>query len=315
MKKSFPFSSWAYYPVVVFLVSASVCASIPQPTELETPPSPFGSPRQIRHIRHIAFDLFGVLLRVDKNQADNEIETSPPSPRFNSETVMSSPRWSKLDEGSATAEDVADDEALKQKQNQAAVIQYITNIGRYVKPIRAGMAIFNSIKQQKRHDLYILSNISQYCLEGIRNAEFFDRVSAEDGTDYPSIFEDIAGEFYSYFVQKLKPDIGIYQLFLETFQPIGLSLNDFASRTLFIDDSPCNLIGAQKAGIVTVSCQCHAVLYHSLVRLRIIKPDKNIESLIDPIDLAHFKQFTLSELHDYERIAHDLRELHPERYH
>ncbi len=91
-------------------------------------------------------------------------------------------------------------------------------------------------------------------------------------------------------------------------------LKAFAPRCTFIDDSPRNLIGAEKAGINTISCQCHAVAYLTLVKKGLMPADEEYETLLDQRDLEHFRACSIEQLHDYPQIDRDLHAMHPENY-
>lgn len=97
------------------------------------------------------------------------------------------------------------------------------------------------------------------------------------------------------------------------------AIDRFAHQCAFIDDSPRNLDGAERAGIYPISCQCHTVAYLTLVKKHIIQPDPSYEGILEALpqshgDLAHFGEWSLEELHNYRRIDHDLREMHPENF-
>ncbi len=277
-----------------------------------TPAAPFGSPRhyQLRHKRfeHIIFDLFGVLLYVDKPLATKTIGAKYACD-FDPEAVMSCPTWPRLDLGMATAEDVAADPT--HHQNPAAVAEYIHTIGRFIKPIKVGIEIYKKIKAQNYY-VYILSNLSVDCYSNIIYQPYFDRVSRTIGWDCPNIFDGIAGGAYSFFLRLGKPALDIYKLFLDTFhQAWHKSSEDFAQECLFIDDSPRNLIGAQQAGIATTSCQTHAITYLFCVKNGIFPPDEEIERQLDPRELEIFGTWSIEELGDYDRIKEVLNELRP----
>jgi len=294
------FSFRAFLLTLLFLSSSNICASIDI---------------QKKRIYNIVFDLFGVLLRIDKKQADQEMRTPQSNTQFDSEAVMSSPRWGELDSENATPEDIAS--TLSQTQDTDSVVNYIKNIGKYVKPIHIGMEIYEQIvaykpKYRRKYNTYILSNVSKYCLAQIHEQDFFDRVSAEQGFKCPNIFKNATGEVYSFFTETLKPDVRIYDFFLDFCRPAGVKTQTFAEKTLFIDDSKRNLEGARKTGILAVSCQCHSILYFSLLALDIIDRNKKIEQHLtweEPKEFARFKLFSLNELQDFDLIAHDLADL------
>ena len=87
------------------------------------------------------------------------------------------------------------------------------------------------------------------------------------------------------------------------------ALDTFTRQCAFIDDSPRNLDGAEKAGIYPISCQCHAVAYVTAVKKGIMPRDKTYERLLDfkaPGHFDYFGSWTLEQLHDYDQIDDDL---------
>lgn len=79
----------------------------------------------------------------------------------------------------------------------------------------------------KGYDLYILSNVGSGYSEMRQNIPYIE------------LFK---GEFLSYKVKLLKPDIKIYQMFFDQFQLLP-------EECFFIDDSPTNVFMAGQAGM------------------------------------------------------------------
>jgi len=90
----------------------------------------------------------------------------------------------------------------------------------------------------KKHGLYLLSNTNnihlQFFNEIVRSVSWHARLEPFSINDY-----------YSHLLKMRKPDAAIFEHVLRQNE-----LNP--SRTLFLDDNPDNLAGAQKAGIKTI---------------------------------------------------------------
>ncbi|KKQ12179.1 MAG: hypothetical protein US22_C0001G0008 [candidate division TM6 bacterium GW2011_GWF2_36_6] len=132
------------------------------------------------------FDFFGVLFSVDKAKANHEVPR-PASPNFDAETTMCAKLWYNMDLGIVTKEDVTK-ELENRGQSLQAVLDYIENIGNYVKPIPQGMRIFHDLYQQG-HGMFTLSNLSKWCLAGISNDHYFEQVNSENLELIPNIFD------------------------------------------------------------------------------------------------------------------------------
>lgn len=248
-------------------------------------------------------DLFGVVLRVDKDLANKECQKI--DPKFDAETIMSSPLWPKLDLNKARAEDVA--AYICDKIDYFATLYFIQTIRRYIKPNRIGMEIFKAIKQENpEHKIHILSNLSKYCITGDHNictSEYFETAGQEDNAEYPNIFND--GAVFSCDVKLAKPGLDIFKQALKQF-------NLENQIVYFTDDSLSNLKGALQAGLYPISAQCHSVWYLTCLRLGRISQNETIEKLLntyEPKEFELFKNFELSELQNFEQIALDLKEI------
>lgn len=352
------------------------------------------SPAICRQNAIMIFDFFGVLFSVDKAKANHEVPR-PASPNFDAETTMCAKLWYNMDLGIVTKEDVAK-ELENRGQSLRAVLDYIENIGNYVKPIPQGMRIFNALYQQG-HGMFTLSNLSKWCLAGISNDHYFEQVNSERTELIPNIFAMVhklnqeplgysCPEGYScsslkglgkpntlcylYFLALNCPDIS-YEEKVElatlrkryrraqknyfkyheknedlkrTKLPVDsdqfrreqnelLATNralDELTKTLtityaesiaylaqhcyFIDDSPSNLRGAQKAGITPISCQCHAVTYFTLLHLNLMQIDPILEQMLrstpqSSAEFILFSEWTLEELQNFDMVGDALKEL------
>ena len=101
-----------------------------------------------------------------------------------------------------------------------------------------------------RYDTYVLSNTSNLHIEGVNKI-----LEASTGDkDLKDVFGKI---FYSYEINRRKPDLDIYEFVLED---AGLK----AEETLFLDDNLDNVLAAQKVGIKIIHVDPPTCITHYL---------------------------------------------------
>jgi FMN phosphatase YigB (HAD superfamily) len=91
-----------------------------------------------------------------------------------------------------------------------------------------GRALFDDAKRSKV-PVYLLSNIAKHHVDAIEN-------------NWPGIFDDISGKFFSYQIGVRKPHPDIYRHALNALDVEG-------SQCFFIDDLPDNIEAARSFGI------------------------------------------------------------------
>lgn len=90
----------------------------------------------------------------------------------------------------------------------------------------------------KKYDTYVLSNTSNLHIDGVNKI-------LEQSTGYKDL-KDVFGKiYYSYEINRRKPDLDIYEFVLND---AGLK----AEETLFLDDNLDNILAAQQVGIQTI---------------------------------------------------------------
>jgi putative hydrolase of the HAD superfamily len=118
----------------------------------------------------------------------------------------------------------------------------------YFRPIKEGIEILKAVRA-KGYRTYVLSNFHK---------DYYESIS-ETYRDTEIVFSAFDGATVSSFVRQLKPYREIYECLL---RDNGIK----AEETLFIDDSPENVRGAQEVGIDAVLCDTHDNLRRELER-------------------------------------------------
>jgi putative hydrolase of the HAD superfamily len=213
---------------------------------------------QTKKYKNIIFDLFGVLVYIDKTEAYKK--ESPKCPTFDAEKIMSAPSWRSLELCEIKPEDLTNDNTLKKDHNKKTVAHYVTHSVDYIKPISMGMELFRQIKE-KGYKIYILSNIPIDFLKNMQSKEFSSKLLSQN---YPDILKESDGQIYSCNEHLAKPDVKIYLRLLKKF-------NLDPKESVFIDDTIKNIEGAEKAGILGVLCKKHQDAYKRLISLGILK--------------------------------------------
>lgn len=101
-----------------------------------------------------------------------------------------------------------------------------------------------------KYDTYVLSNTSNIHIEGVNKI-------LEESTGHQDLKEVFGKIYYSYEINRRKPDLDIYEFVLED---AGLK----AEETLFLDDNLDNIIAAQKMGIQTIHVHPPICITHYL---------------------------------------------------
>lgn len=103
-------------------------------------------------------------------------------------------------------------------------------------------------RQNKRYRTFILSNTNQIHIDWVRK----DLKANHDVTDFEDkYFEKV---YYSH-------DMGVHKPYVEIYEQVIADSNLDPKETLFIDDTPANIVGAKKAGF-------HAVLHNPELEIK-----------------------------------------------
>ena len=197
-------------------------------------------------IKHIIFDMGGVLIRFDPQYFIERLGISGEDATLLYQEVFRSVEWVQLDRGTIT-----EHQAIEQMMQripshlQDAVQKLVSMWDRPILPIDGMAELIEELKAAD-YGIYLLSNAS------LRQPEYWSRVPGHELFD---------GTLISANVRLLKPEAEIYHLMLEKF-----SLK--AEQCIFIDDNACNIEGALNCGI-------HGVVFHGdTAQLRHILSDR-----------------------------------------
>jgi HAD superfamily hydrolase (TIGR01509 family) len=191
----------------------------------------------IKGIKHIIFDLGGVLLNIDYSLTEKAFEAAG-IPDFNNlySQLQQSDLFDRLETGKIPAE-----EFVAAMQHASAINlteEQVTNAWNAMLldfPVRR-----LQILQQLRlyHDLFLLSNTNE-----IHEKTFNGILMRSHGIPTIGVFFDKV--YYSHRVGLRKPNKEIFEMVLND---NGIKATD----TLFIDDSPQHIEGAKQVGIQTI---------------------------------------------------------------
>ena len=194
---------------------------------------------------NVVFDLGGVVFRWDPDaiarRVFNDRETRD---RVKAE-IFGHEDWVALDRGT-----LEHDQAVAQGASRTGLPRYdierlLGEVPKSLAPL-AGMFELIGDTKQAGNRLYVLSNMQFSSFEHLEAAH-----------DIWRLFD---GMVISGRIGKVKPEIAIYEHLLESY---GLQ----ATETVFIDDTPENLVAASKLGIRTIGFVDAAQVREELTRL------------------------------------------------
>lgn len=184
-------------------------------------------------IRNIVFDFGRVIVDFDETKMTRAFISDENEVSRVRDTVFDRLYWDKLDLGAITDEEVKEGirSRLPAHLIPAAQLVYdhwIDNVD-----ILPGIKEAIRTAKEKAEGIYLLSNISvKFVKEYASNPAVADILSLFDGL------------VFSGPLQLVKPDARIFRYLLDTYELC-------AEETLFIDDSPKNVAGAEALGIQT----------------------------------------------------------------
>lgn len=187
-------------------------------------------------IKNIIFDLGGVLLNIDFNKTKNAFEKLGVEvfDRFYTKD-SANPVFEALETGAISNEEFYT-ELQKHCRPGTSFFQIQQAWNKILVDFRKeSIAVLPDLA--KRYTIYLLSNTNS-----IHHAEFSVMFKNDFGG---KIFDDLFSKaYYSQIIKKRKPYTETY---LHVINDAGIA----AQQTLFIDDSPANIQGAELAGLQT----------------------------------------------------------------
>lgn len=179
-------------------------------------------------IKNVVFDFGRVLVRFDEPFIVSHYVKDPDDIALITKVVFDRLYWGPLDAGTITDEEVIrlSKERLPKRLWEAAEKSYYNWI--YHIPLIAGMdKVVERVKRVHGRRIFLLSNISEY---------FAKR---DNVVPVLSLFDK---KIYSGVCKMIKPNKDIFEYMLK-------ECDILPSETLFIDDSPINIAGAESVGI------------------------------------------------------------------
>jgi HAD superfamily hydrolase (TIGR01509 family) len=203
----------------------------------------------MKNIKNIIFDLGGVLIEWDPNKFLKEIFKNIEVKELKEFGVIHKIRL-ELDKGL-----INNEEAISKIENDALKKEFqilLDNIENCLIPLDEGVKILNEIKEQKKYNLYILSNYHE---------KFYLNISKKY---YEEIFSKFDGGVISYEIKYIKPEKKIYTSLLNKY-------NLDPRETIFIDDNKDNILMSNKLDIYGILCDNHENVKKELIKLNILK--------------------------------------------
>jgi putative hydrolase of the HAD superfamily len=187
---------------------------------------------------NIVFDLGGVVFNWHPDKLIRGVFDDEETRTIVKSEILEHPDWLELDRGTLAFQDAVVRGAKRTGLPHADIERLLNEVPRSLTPIHETIELIRSMVSPD-HRLFVLSNM-----------HFASIAYLEEKHDIWDMFD---GTVISCRIQKIKPEIGIYEYLLNEFR-----LN--ASETVFIDDMSENLAAARSLGIQTIkflnSSQC-----------------------------------------------------------
>lgn len=179
-------------------------------------------------IKNVVFDFGNVLIGYDPYYMTSRYVENAEDARLISDVLFDRIYWDRLDSGTVTDSEVVRLASARLPQRLHAACEKVYYNWVHNLPAISGMwQLVSDIKRKYGVRLFLCSNISKYFV-GFAS-EF-------------SVLSEFEKCMYSAEVGHVKPDKDMFEYLLST-------CNILASETLFIDDSPKNIRGAEQCGI------------------------------------------------------------------
>jgi putative hydrolase of the HAD superfamily len=180
-------------------------------------------------IKNIVFDIGNVLISFKPKEYVDSFDFEPTIREVVFESIFKSEYWPRLDRGTTTEEEAVEFSCKAAPQADCEIRQVMAGWKDMLLPIPETIEILMELKA-KGYKIFALSNYHKAA---------FERTFAEN-----EFFKTLDGMVISYELGIIKPEREIYEHLL----------NKYALKpqeTLFIDDMPENIQGAESTGINT----------------------------------------------------------------
>jgi epoxide hydrolase-like predicted phosphatase len=200
-------------------------------------------------IKNIIFDLGGVVIDIDFELTFNAFAQLANKSTHETKEIMGELNiWDQYERGALTDQKFIDTirASLELTQTDEEII-----VAWNALLLELPKSRIDLVKEiNAKYDTYVLSNTSNIHIEGVNKI-------LEESTGHQDLKEVFGKIYYSYEINRRKPDLDIYEFVLED---AGLK----AEETLFLDDNLDNIIAAQKMGIQTIHVHPPICITHYL---------------------------------------------------
>ena len=200
-------------------------------------------------IKNIVFDLGGVVIDIDFELTFNAFtQLSPYSLEEVKKIMLELNIWDKYERGELSDQSFVDiiRESLKLTQPDEEIIKAWNAL--LLELPKERIDLVKAINE--KYNTYVLSNTSNLHIVGVN--KILEKSTGEKG------LKDVFGKiYYSYEINRRKPDRDIYEFLLK-------DANLKPEETLFLDDNLDNILSAQKVGIQTIHVEPPISILHYL---------------------------------------------------
>ena len=187
---------------------------------------------------NIVFDLGGVVFNWQPDKLIRGIFDDEETRKIVNSEILEHPDWLELDRGTLPFRDAVVRGADRTGLPNTDIERLLNEVPRSLTPIHETIDLIRSMVSPD-HRLFVLSNMHLASIAYLEKEH--------------DIWDMFDGTVISCRIQKIKPEIGIYEYLLNEYQLV-------ASETVFIDDMSENLAAARSIGIQTIkfltSSQC-----------------------------------------------------------
>ncbi|NOX70244.1 MAG: HAD family phosphatase [Gammaproteobacteria bacterium] len=202
---------------------------------------------------NIVFDLGGVVFNWQPDKLIKSVFDNAETQRLVKVQIFEHPDWVELDKGTLDVEQAIERGALRTQLPRTEISKLMSEVPRSLTPIHESIDLLHSIRGTDNR-LFVLSNMQ------FPSIEHLERES--------SIWDLFDGIVISCRIQKVKPDIEIYQYLLKEHRLV-------AEETVFIDDTDVNLVAAASLGINTIKFVSSSQCRQDLVDLKCISTNQD----------------------------------------
>ncbi|RLD06304.1 MAG: hypothetical protein DRI65_07060 [Chloroflexota bacterium] len=201
------------------------------------------------YILNIVFDLGGVVFNWQPDEIIKSVFSDIRTRQVVKNEIFGHSDWVELDKGTLTLEQAIDRGAIRTRLPRSDISNLMKAVPGFLTPIHESIDLLHFIKTTTDNNLFVLSNMH------FASIAYLEK-------EY-SIWELFDGIVISCRVQKVKPDIDIFQHLLGKYSLL-------ATETVFIDDTDVNLLAAASLGINTVKFENVTQCRESLSELKCI---------------------------------------------